>query len=154
MPKRLKILFLCTGNSCRSQMAEGSARHLLSDSLYIFSAGTEAKGLDPYAIAVMKEVGVDISEQYSKTVSELGRMQFDYVITLCGADQENCPFFLAKYGVIHKGFDDPVKMVAGVTDEQEILKRYRKVRDEIWKYVEALPVLLKREINGSSLGAD
>jgi arsenate reductase len=135
-------------------MAEGFARHLLSNLLYVFSAGAEARGLDTYAIAVMKEVGIDISKQRSKTIGELGQLQFDYVITLCGVNQENCPFFPAKYGIIHKGFDDPVKLVAGVTDEQEILRCYRRVRDEIRKYVETLPVLLKRKINDSSLRAD
>ena len=123
-------------------MAEGFARHLLSDLLDVFSAGVEARGLDPYAVRVMKEAGIDIFNQYSKTVSELGQMQFDYVITLCDAAQKNCPFFPAKYRIIHQGFDDPGELASGETNEQEILKHYRNIRDQIRKYVEILPVVL------------
>jgi arsenate reductase len=143
MSNRWKILFLCTGNSCRSQMAEGFAKHMANEFLDVFSAGVEAKGLDPYAVAVMKEVGIDISNQRSKTIGEIGKMEFDYVITLCDAARKSCPFFPAKVGVIHQGFDDPPALAAEETDEQEILKHYRKVRDEIRKYVETLPAVIK-----------
>ncbi len=143
MSNRWKILFLCTGNSCRSQIAEGFARHMANEFLHVFSAGVEAKGLDPYAVRVMKEVGIDISNQRSKTIGEIGETEFDYVVTLCDAARESCPFFPAKVGVIHQGFDDPPALAAEETDEQEILKHYRKVRDEIRKYVETLPAVIK-----------
>ncbi len=125
-------------------MAEGFARHLLGDLLDVFSAGIEARGLDPYAVEVMKEIGIDISGQRSKKINELGNAEFDYVITLCDSAQKNCPFFPAKYGMIHKEFDDPVNLVSGEPNEQEILKHYRRVRDEIRKYIERLPALLKK----------
>jgi arsenate reductase len=125
-------------------MAEGFARHLLGDLLDVFSAGIEARGLDPYAVEVMKEIGIDISGQRSKKISELGNTEFDYVITLCDSAQKNCPFFPAKYGIVHKGFDDPANLVSGEPNEQEILKHYRRVRDEIRKYIEQLPALLKK----------
>jgi arsenate reductase len=123
-------------------MAEGFARHLLSDLSDVFSAGIEARGLDPYAVCVMKEAGIGISNQRSKTISELGSMEFDYVITLCDDAQKNCPFFPAKCKVIHRGFDDPRRLVTGMTDEREILRHYRNVRDEIRDYIEELPALL------------
>jgi arsenate reductase len=125
-------------------MAEGFARHLLGNLLDVFSAGIEARGLDPYAVEVMKEIGIDISGQRSKKISELGNTEFDYVITLCDSAQKNCPFFPAKYGMIHKGFDDPVNLVSGEIDKQEILKHYRNIRDQIRKYVEILPVVLRK----------
>lgn len=102
-----RILFLCTGNSCRSQMAEGWCRHLKSDQFTAASAGIERHGLTPLAVRVMGEAGVDITRQYSKTTAELEPQEFDYVITVCGHADENCPFFPAKTKVIHHGFDDP-----------------------------------------------
>lgn len=123
-------------------MAEGFARNLIGHVVIPFSAGLEAGGLDPYAVSVMKEAGIDISNQRSKTISELGNMEFDYVITLCDAAQKNCPFFPAKCKVIHREFDDPPRLVTGVTDEREILRQYRNVRDEIRDYIEELPALL------------
>jgi len=131
-------------------MAEGFTRHLLSNLLDVFSAGIEARGLDPYAVRVMKEAGIDISNQYSKTVSELGQMQFDYVITLCAAAEDNCPFFPAKHGIIHRGFDDPGELASGETNEQEILKHYRNIRDQIRKYVETLPIVLRKRTSQPS----
>jgi arsenate reductase (thioredoxin) len=143
MYERLKILFLCTGNSCRSQMAEGFACHFYGDRFDVFSAGTEVKGLNPFAVKVMKEVGIDISNQYSKTIQELTEKEFDYVITLCDDAAENCPVFLARVKLIHHPFDDPPKFAAGVKTENEILFHYRRVRDEICKYIEMLPAILK-----------
>ena len=90
---KLKILFLCTGNSCRSQMAEGWARHLKADSIEPFSAGIQPKSLDPFAVKVMAEAGVDISSHRSKHLNELKGMTFDYVITVCDSANESCPFF-------------------------------------------------------------
>ena len=139
MSSRPKILFLCTGNSCRSQMAEGFARHLKGDLIEAFSAGMEAQGLNPYAVEVMQESGFDISMQKSKTLSELGNIEFDYVITVCGHADEACPFFPARTKVIHRGFDDPPKLARKADTEDEVLAIYRRVRDEIKAYVDTLP---------------
>lgn len=116
MPKP-KLLFLCTGNSCRSQMAEGFARHLIGDRFEVYSAGTATHGLNQDAVRVMGESGVDISGHKSKTVEVLGEVEFDYVITVCQNADENCPYFPAKTRVIHKGFDDPPQLVKGATCE-------------------------------------
>jgi len=134
---KLKILFLCTGNSCRSQMAEGWARHLKADRIEAYSAGIEKHGLNPLAVRVMAEAGVDISTQKSKLVAELPVKEFDYVITLCGHAEETCPFFPGKK--IHQGFDDPPKLAAAAKTEAERLLPYRRVRDEIREFVEKLP---------------
>ncbi len=105
--RRLKVLFLCTGNSCRSQMAEGWARHLAGDAIEPYSAGIEAKGLDPLMVQVMEEAGVSMASNRSKTVEELEDQEFDYVITLCDHARETCPCFPGKAKVIHHGFPDP-----------------------------------------------
>jgi arsenate reductase (thioredoxin) len=136
---KVQILFLCTGNSCRSQMAEGWARHLKSDVLDAYSAGIETHGLNPHAVKVMAEAGVDISGQRSKHVSEVLDIPFDYVITVCGHAQENCPVFPGRAVVIHHGFDDPPKLAANAQTEEEALSHYRRVRDEIRAFVETLP---------------
>jgi arsenate reductase len=138
MPK-LKILFLCTGNSCRSQMAEAWARHLKSDVLDPYSAGIEKHGMNPHAIKVMAEAGVDISHQYSKTPAELGPLPFDYVVTVCGHANENCPVFPGKTRVVHVGFDDPPRLTKGLPDGEEKLAVYRRVRDEIRRFIQQLP---------------
>lgn len=131
-----KVLFLCTGNSCRSQMAEGWARHLLGDRVEAYSAGIEAHGLNPSAVRVMQEVGVDISGHTSKLVSTLADARLDLVITVCGHADENCPAFLGKTRVVHVGFDDPPKLAKAAASEDEALGHYRRVRDEIRKFVE------------------
>jgi len=138
----LKILFLCTGNSCRSQMAEGWARHLKSGSIEAYSAGIEKHGLNPYALQVMAEAGVDISKHFSKTTAELGPIVFDYVITVCGHAHETCPYFPAKTKVIHVGFEDPPKLTKNLPDGEEKLAVYRRVRDEIRRFIETLPEAL------------
>jgi arsenate reductase len=138
MPK-LKILFLCTGNSCRSQMAEGWARRLHPDTIEPWSAGTNPKGLDPYAVRVMAEAGVDISRQRSKHLNELKELSFDYVITVCDSANETCPFFPGKTRRIHKGFDDPPGLSKSVDTEEEIIAGYRRVRDEIRIFIEKIP---------------
>jgi arsenate reductase len=143
---RLKVLFLCTGNSCRSQIAEGFARHLIGNTVTSFSAGIEAKGLDPYAVRVMKEVGVDISGQHSKTIDEVIGIEFDYCITLCSHAHENCPVFPAKTRVIHHGFEDPHNLAASAKSEEEKILYYRRLRDEIRKYIETLPASLNLKI--------
>ena len=131
-----KILFLCTGNSCRSQMAEGWTNHLRKESFKAYSAGISPKGVDPRVVKVMSEAGIDISGQTSKDIDSLGSMEFDYVVTLCDNANEACPFFPAKTKLIHRGFDDPPKLSEGVTDEEKALKHYRRVRDEIKAFVE------------------
>jgi arsenate reductase len=138
------ILFLCTCNSCRSQMAEGWARHLKGDVIEAYSAGIEKHGLNPLAVKVMAEAGVDISGHTSKTVDELPVQQFDYVITLCGHANETCPYFPGKK--IHQGFDDPPALAAGATDEEDALPHYRRVRDEIRDFVLSLPQSLGENI--------
>ncbi len=141
MPK-LKILFLCTGNSCRSQMAEGWARHLKSAMLEPYSAGIEKHGLNPHAVKVMSKAGVDISTQYSKTPAEIGSVPFDYVVTVCGHANENCPIFPGKAKIVHVGFEDPPKLTKHLPDGEEKLAIYRRVRDEIRKFVGMLPAAL------------
>lgn len=132
------ILFLCTGNSCRSQMAEGWAKALKSDIFNVYSAGIETHGLNPYAVKVMAEAGVDITCQKSQNISEFKEMVMDYVITVCSHADENCPFFPAKTRVIHHGFDDPPKLAVNAKTEEEKLDAFRRVRDEIKSYVESL----------------
>ena len=130
-----KVLFLCTGNSCRSQMAEGWARHLLGDRIESYSAGIEAHGMNPLALRVMAEAGVDISGQMSKLASSLADVSLDLVVTVCGHADENCPAFLSKARVVHVGFDDPPKLARTAATEDEALGHYRRVRDEIRRFV-------------------
>lgn len=133
------VLFLCTGNSCRSQMAEGWARRLRGDALHAYSAGLEAHGLNPYAVRVMHEVGVDITGQQSQVLSELDDVHIDTVVTVCGHAHETCPVFPRDAKIVHHGFDDPPGLARDLTDEEEKLAIYRRVRDDIRAYVETLP---------------
>ena len=142
--KPLEILFLCTGNSCRSQMAEGWARALKGSSINAYSAGVEPKGLHPLAVKVMAEAGVDISKHYSKTTEDIGPVEFDYVVTVCGHANENCPIFPGKAKKIHVGFEDPPKLTKDMPDGEAKLAVYRRVRDEIRRFVNALPGALKK----------
>jgi arsenate reductase len=142
MAGKLKILFLCTGNSCRSQMAEGWTNHLRSGDIDAVSAGTETHGLNPYAVRVMAEAGVDISGARSKNVREFLETKFDYVVTVCDNARETCPFFPGAGKVVHVGFDDPPAIAETIEDEEEKLAVYRRVRDEIRRFVEGLPVSL------------
>lgn len=135
----MKVLFLCTGNSCRSQMAEGWARALKGGVLEVCSAGIKKHGLNPHAVKVMAEAGVDISRQFSKTMAELGPVEFDYVVTVCGHADENCPVFPARTRVVHAGFEDPPQLTRDLPDGEEKLAVYRRVRDEIRRFVETLP---------------
>ncbi len=144
------ILFLCTGNSCRSQMAEGWLRHLKGDVFNVFSAGIETHGLNPHAVKVMAEAGVDISGQRSQLLSEFDDVPLDYVITVCGHAHESCPVFIGHKGgtipqVIHVGFDDPPKMALLIEDEESKLDCYRKVRDEIRDFVVGIEEVLVGE---------
>ena len=135
----MKILFLCTGNSCRSQMAEGWARHLKAGVIEPYSAGIEKHGLNPLAVKVMAEAGVDISKQASKTVAELPQVNFDCVVTVCGHANEHCPMFPGKARMVHAGFDDPPELARGAKTDAEALLHYRRVRDEIRAFVDTLP---------------
>lgn len=132
------ILFLCTGNSCRSQMAEGWGKALKDTNYDFYSAGIEKHGKNPNAIKVMGEAGVDISDQESQTVEELPVQEFDYVVTVCGHANEHCPYFPAKTKVIHVGFEDPPKLAQAYETEEEQLDCYRKVRDDIKSFVEKI----------------
>ncbi len=143
--EKLKVLFLCTGNSCRSQMAEGWTRHLKGDLIEAYSAGVQPHGVDPRAVRVMAEVGVDISHHHSKDISALEHLEFDYVITVCDRAHEACPFFPAKTRVLHVGFDDPPRLSADCATEEEAMAHYRRVRDEIKEFVERLPQVLMED---------
>ncbi len=134
-----KLLFLCTGNSCRSQMAEGWARALLGDRIEVHSAGTAPGRLDPRAVRVMAEAGVDIAGQRSKHLDELADVGFDAVITVCDSAERGCPVYPGTVRRLHAGFDDPPRLAAGAASEEEALAPYRRVRDQIREFVEALP---------------
>jgi arsenate reductase len=142
----MKVLFLCTGNSCRSQMAEGWARALVADRIDARSAGVTPHGLDPRAVAVMAEAGVDISGRRSKHVDDLAGIPFDVVITVCDAARESCPVFPATTRTIHRSFEDPPHLARNATTHEEALMHYRRVRDEIRAFVEALPEELDEEL--------
>jgi arsenate reductase len=144
--RKLKVLFLCTGNSCRSQMAEGWARALKNDCIEAYSAGIEKHGMSPQAARVMAEAGVDISRQQSKTLAEIGPVRFDYVVTVCGHANENCPVFPGKTRVVHVGFDDPPKLTKHLPDGEEKLAVYRRVRDQIRAFAATLPGSLKSDV--------
>ena len=138
-----RILFLCTGNSCRSQMAEGWARRLQEDRFEAFSAGVETHGLNPNAVRVMAEVGVDICGQRSQHVDEFNDIDLDYVVTVCDHAAERCPVFPGRTVVIHRAFDDPPRLAREARTEEEALDHYRRVRDEIRAFVERLPEALE-----------
>jgi len=140
MSGKTKVLFLCTGNSCRSQMAEGWARSIKGDIIEAYSAGIEMHGLNPRAVKVMAEAGVDISAHRSKTVDELGNVAFDYVVTVCGHAHETCPMWLkGRAKIVHVGFDDPPQLAREARSEEEALAHYRRVRDEIRMFVNGMP---------------
>jgi len=142
----LKVLFLCTGNSCRSQMAEGWTIHLKGDVIKPYSASIETHGLNPNAVKVMAEAGVDISGHHSKHLDELKDIDFDYVITVCDNAHESCPMFPGKTKVVHVGFDDPPRLAKQAKTEEEALNIYRRVRDEIKSFVEKLPEFLEKNL--------
>ena len=141
---KVKVLFLCTGNSCRSQMAEGWARHLKGDLIEPYSAGVATHGMNPNAVRVMREAGVDITGQHSKHVDEVKDVGLEYVVTVCGHAHESCPTFPGRAKVIHVGFDDPPKLAKTAATEEEALGHYRRVRDEIRAFVETLPAALEK----------
>lgn len=147
----VRVLFLCTGNSCRSQMAEGWAAHLDDARIETASAGIERHGMNPLTVRVMKEAGVDISNQWSKTLDDLDSLEFDYVITLCGHAHETCPRFPGHATVLHHGFDDPATLGKGL-EEEAALDIYRRVRDQIRDYVQNLPGELSAAPTSAELG--
>jgi arsenate reductase (thioredoxin) len=142
----IKILFLCTGNSCRSQMAEGWARHLLPTSAQVFSAGVNPGKLDPIAVQAMAEAGVDISAHRPRHIREFSETTFDYVITVCDNARESCPIFPGVTNVIHRPFDDPPHLVKLAATEEDRLAAYRRVRDEIRSMVEGLPIMFSNHV--------
>jgi arsenate reductase len=137
--KKTRILFLCTGNACRSQMAEAFARELRGDAISAASAGVKPHPILAETVEVMKEVGIDVSRARSKHVDELRDRPFDYVVTLCGSAQESCPMFPGTTKVVHVGFDDPPSLAFGARTREEALGHYRRVRDEIRAFVMTLP---------------
>ena len=137
--QKLKILFLCTGNTCRSQMAEGLTRHLKSDLIAPYSAGVDPGEMNLRAVKSMAEIGIDISDGFPKTIESLGHITFDYVITLCDHANESCPLFPGKTKKLHWGFEDPPKLAENAATEDEAMSHYHRVRDEIKAFVEKLP---------------
>ncbi len=144
MPK-LNVLFLCTGNSCRSQMAEGWARHLKGDLIEPYSAGVEPHGMNARAVAVMAEAGVDIGGHRSKHVDALAAVPFDYVVTVCDHVHETCPVLPGRAKRLHVGFDDPPRLARDAKTEAEALAPYRRVRDQIRAFIETLPAALDQQ---------
>ena len=140
--ERKRVLFLCTGNSCRSQMAEGWARALHAEVIEAHSAGTDPHGMNKLAVRAITEAGVDLSGHWSKHVNELGGVPFDLVVTVCDSAHEACPVFPNARRVIHRGFDDPPKLAKGSATDDEALPHYRRVRDEIRSFIESIPGLL------------
>lgn len=126
-----KILVLCTGNSCRSQIAEGYLRHFANGKAEIYSAGVETHGVNPRAILTMQEDGIDISGHTSNNITEYADMQFDYVITVCDNAKERCPYFPSSAIQVHHNFPDPAKVTG---TEKEIMDQFRKVREQIKAY--------------------
>lgn len=139
---KLRVMFLCTGNSCRSQMAEGWAKALRSEHVEAYSAGTNPHGLNPLAIRAMREAGVDISTHTSKKPEQIG-VPFDVVVTVCDSAHEACPVFPGAR-VVHVGFDDPPRLAKGAATEDEAMVHYRRVRDEIRAFVLTIPESLIR----------
>lgn len=133
---KVKVLFLCTGNACRSQMAEGWARYLKGNEVEAYSAGMRAIGVNEWAIKVMEEAGVDISMHTSKNVEDLDGIDFDYVVTLCDNAAESCPVFGGQAKMIHKPFEDPYYASGS---QEQIMEVFRKVRDKIKAFVETIP---------------
>jgi arsenate reductase len=134
-----KVLFLCTENACRSQMAEGLVNHDLAGRVKAYSAGVRPKVVNPRAIVAMRELGIDISRHYSKSVDDLAEKDFDLVITVCDSAQEECPLFPGRTEVIHAGFPDPAKATGA---EEEIMAEFRRVRDDMRRQL--IPLLKER----------
>lgn len=145
---RPRVLFLCTGNSCRSQMAEGWAKALKLDAIDAFSAGTNPHGMNPLAIRAMNEAGVDITGHSIKRPEDIG-IEFDFVVTVCDSAKESCPIFPARTRVIHIGFDDPPQLAKGAKSDEEAMPHYRRVRDDIRAFILTIPESLTAPQSGS-----
>lgn len=143
MNSTLRVLFLCTGNACRSQMAEGWARHLHAGRLEAYSAGTAPQVLDPRAARVMAEIGIDLAGHASKSISDLPEATFDCVVTVCDRASESCPVFPGTMMKLHRSFEDPPRLARDARNEEDALEHYRRVRDEIRAFVQALPERLQ-----------
>ena len=144
-PRPSRALFICTGNAARSQIAEAWANALAGDLLEAYSAGTSLRGIDPRAVQVMAEAGIDISSQRSKSIAELIHAPFELVVTVCGAAQEACPTFPGEVRHVHAGLDDPPSVAASAAGDPEALAVYRRIRDEIRSFVEDLRNELRQE---------
>lgn len=133
MSEKKKVLILCTGNSARSQMAEGLLKHIRANEFEVYSAGTQPSIVRPEAVKVLRETGIDISDNRSKSVDEFTDKEIDFVLTVCDNAEENCPYFPAKTKLIHHSFEDPAAVEG---DEETRLSAFRKIRDQIGEYLE------------------
>jgi len=140
--RRLRLLFLCTGNSCRSQMGEAWTRHFWGDGFEVYSAGTSPHGMDARTVRVMEEAGINMDGYWSKHIDDLKELAFDVVITVCDEAREHCPFFPGVHRTLHQGFEDPPVLARDAKTEEEALEYYRAIRDEIKNYVATLPEVL------------
>lgn len=140
--EKMKVLFLCTGNSCRSQIAEGWAKHLKGHIMDVYSAGIAPGNLNQMAVKVMAEAGVDIARQKPKHIDELKDIDFDYVVTLCDNARESCPVFARKTKHFHKSFEDPTFMPG---TEKQIKEAFVKLRDRLKNFIERMPQILEKE---------
>jgi arsenate reductase len=152
--KKLRLLFISAGNSCRNQMAEGWTRHLLGDRFTVSSAGFVRLGVNPSAIRVMAEAGVDISQQQSNLMDEVPIQEYDLIVTLCGHHDEKCHLATGHSARLHFGFDDPEKLAADAGTEEEALQHYRRVRDEIHDFIADLPAFFGLGRNSTPYRAD
>ena len=143
MTPKKNVVFVCESNTCRSQMAEGWAHHFHADRISAFSAGISPSPLDPLAVKVMREEGVDISKQESHSVQEFLKDHIDYVVTVCSEAARNCPTFPPEVNIINQPFDNPPELVRDATSEEAKLAVYRRVRDEIRQFVQDLPQKLR-----------
>lgn len=150
--ERTRILYLCTGNSARSQMAEAWTNQLKGDSFDASSAGVEVHGINPLTIEVMREAGVDMSTHRSKHAKEFldAKKEFDYVVTLCDEARASCPFYPGKLKIVHRGFKDPAQTTGSREDKLAV---FRRVRDEIRRFVEQLPESLEKPEGEDSSGS-
>jgi len=140
--RKISVLFLCTGNSCRSQMAEGFARQIKGNTIQAYSAGIDPHGMNPRAVRAMAEAGCDISTHHSKHVDDLKGVKFDYVVTVCGNADQQCPTLDGPVKRVHVGFDDPPKLAKDAESEEEAMSHYRRVRDDIRAFVEKVETVL------------
>ncbi len=144
MERKQRILFLCTGNTCRSQMAEAWVRHLWGDRFDVFSAGVLPGRMDPRAVFVMEEVGVSMTGSHPKPLDTLRGISFDLVVTVCDRAREACPYFANARRLIHRGFEDPPLLAREAKTEEEALAPYRRVREEIRQFILQLPWALEK----------